>query len=82
MDVLRLVLMQGMTPVAIGLVMGVLGALALGRLLTAQLYQVSAGNPVLLAGTAAMLAAVAILACIMPARRATLVNPIQALRAE
>jgi putative ABC transport system permease protein len=81
-DVLRLVLMQGMTPVVIGLVAGIIGALALGRLLTAQLYQVSAGNPVLLAGTALMLAAVAILACLMPARRATLVNPIQALRTE
>jgi ABC-type antimicrobial peptide transport system permease subunit len=82
MDVLRLVLMQGMTPVVIGLGIGIVGALALGRLLTAQLYQVSAGNPLLLAGTAAMLAAVAILACLMPARRATLVNPIQALRTE
>ena len=82
MDVLRLVLVQGMTPVVIGLVAGIIGALALGRLLTAQLYQVSAGNPVLLAATAAMLAAVAVLACLMPARRATLVNPIQALRTE
>jgi putative ABC transport system permease protein len=82
MDVLRLVLLQGMTPVVIGLVLGIIGALALGRLLTTQLYQVSAGNPVLLAGTALMLGAVAILACLMPARRATLVNPIQALRTE
>ncbi len=50
MDVLRLVVRQGMTPVVIGLVLGVASALALGRLLTAQLYEVSAHNPVLLLG--------------------------------
>ena len=82
MDVLRLVVKQGMTPVVIGLVVGIGGALALGRLLTAQLYQVSAHNPALLAGTAAMLAIVALLACLLPARRASLVNPIQALRTD
>ncbi|MFL6540770.1 MAG: ABC transporter permease [Chthoniobacterales bacterium] len=82
MDVLRLVVSQGMMPVIIGLVLGLAGAFAMGRLLTAQLYQVSAGNPALLAGTAVMLAAVGLFACFMPARRATLVNPIQALRTE
>ena len=81
-DVLRLVVRQGMMPVIIGLVLGLAAALAMGRLLTAQLYEVSAHNPALLAGTAVMLAAVALFACLMPARRATLVNPIQALRAE
>ena len=81
-DVLRLVLAQGMWPVVIGLSAGIAAALALGRLLTAQLYQVSASNPALLAATAIMLGVVAMLACVMPARRATLVNPIQALRAE
>ena len=82
MDVLRLVVRQGMGPVFIGLAVGITAALALGRLLTTQLYQVSATNPALLAATAAMLGLVAILACLMPARRATLVNPIQALRTE
>ncbi|MBA3777244.1 MAG: ABC transporter permease, partial [Betaproteobacteria bacterium] len=82
MDVLRLVVAQGMWPVVIGLAVGVAGALVLGRLLTSQLYQVSANNPAVLAGTAVLLAAVALLACLMPARRATLVNPIQALRTE
>ncbi len=81
-DVLRLVVRQGMSPVIIGLVLGVLAALALGRLLTAQLYQVSAHNPVLLAATSATLAIVALLACLIPARRASLVNPIEALRTE
>lgn len=82
MDVLRLVVRQGMGPVFIGLAIGVAAALALGRLLTSQLYQVSANNPALLAATAAMLAFVALLACWIPARRATLVNPITALRTE
>ena len=82
MDVLRLVVAQGMWPVVIGLGVGIAGALALGRLLTAQLYEVSPNNPALLAATAVMLGLVALLACVMPARRATLVNPIQALRTE
>jgi ABC-type antimicrobial peptide transport system permease subunit len=82
MDVLRLVVKQGMTPVFIGLVLGLASALALGRLLTAQLYQISANNPTLLAATVVTFAAVGLLACLVPARRASLVNPIQALRTE
>ncbi|MDQ6912801.1 MAG: ABC transporter permease, partial [Verrucomicrobiota bacterium] len=81
-DVLRLVVRQGMMPVLIGLALGLAAALAMGQLITTQLYNVSAHNPALLAGTAVMLAAVALCACLMPARRATLVNPIQALRTE
>jgi len=81
-DVLRLVVRQGMSPVIIGLVLGLGAALALGRLLTAQLYEVSAHNPLLLAATSATLAIVALLACLIPARRASLVNPIEALRTE
>jgi putative ABC transport system permease protein len=81
-DVLRLVVRQGMAPVLLGLVIGMVAALALGRLLTTQLYQVSPHNPVLLATTALTLGVVALLACFLPARRATFVNPIEALRAE
>ena len=81
-DVLRLVVRQGMSPVVIGLVLGVVAALALGRLITAQLYEVSAHNPALLGATSAILAIVALLACLIPARRASLVNPIEALRTE
>jgi putative ABC transport system permease protein len=81
-DVLRLVVRQGMTPVVIGLVLGIAAALALGRLITAQLYEVSAHNPALLAATSATLAVVALFACLIPARRASLVNPIEALRTE
>ena len=81
-DVLRLVVRQGMMPVLIGLALGLAAALAMGQLITAQLYNISAHNPALLAGTAVMLATVALFACLMPARRATLVDPIQALRTE
>ncbi|MDQ3118123.1 MAG: ABC transporter permease [Verrucomicrobiota bacterium] len=82
MDVLRLVLKQGMTPVIIGLVAGIAAALALGRLLTAQLYEISPHNPLLLGATAGILGLAALLACLFPARRATLLNPVEALRAE
>ena len=81
-DVLRLVVRQGMAPVVSGLAIGIVAAFSVGRLIAAQLYQVSAHNPLLLAGAAALLAATALLACLLPARRATHVNPVQALRAE
>ncbi|HEY7001389.1 MAG TPA: ABC transporter permease [Candidatus Udaeobacter sp.] len=81
-DVLRLMVRQGMAPVLLGLAIGMVAALALGRLLTTQLYEVSPHNPALLAMTALTLGVVALLACFLPARRATFVNPIEALRAE
>jgi putative ABC transport system permease protein len=82
MDVLRLVVAQGMKPVLFGLIAGLAAALALGRLLATQLYEVSPHNPLLLAATAGILALAALLACLFPARRATLLNPVQALRAD
>jgi putative ABC transport system permease protein len=81
-DVLRLILNQGMKPVVIGLAIGIVSAFALGRLIASQLYEVSAHNPALLAGATLLLATTALLACLLPARRATHVDPIQALRAE
>ncbi|MGI8481812.1 MAG: ABC transporter permease [Chthoniobacterales bacterium] len=81
-DVLRLVVTQGMKPVLFGLVAGVAAALALGRLIASQLYQTSAYNPLLLSGTIAVLGAAALLACLLPARRASHLDPVQALRAE
>jgi predicted permease len=81
-DVLRLVVRQGMTPVVIGLVLGLAASVALGRLLTTQLYEVSSTNPALLGATSVTLAVVALFACLIPARRASLVNPIEALRTE
>ena len=73
---------QGMKPVLFGLAVGLTAALALGSLITAQLYQTSAHSPLLLAGTAFILALAAILACLFPARRATHLNPVDALRLE
>ena len=81
-DVLRLIVEQGMKPVAIGVVAGLAVAIALGRLLTAQLYQISPYNPFVLATVVTILAVAALLACLLPARRASRVDPIVALRAE
>jgi putative ABC transport system permease protein len=81
-DVLRLIVNQGMRPVVIGLAIGIVSAFAIGRLLTSQLYDVSAHNPALLAGATVLLATIALIACLLPAQRATHVDPIQALRAE
>src|SRR5438477_9014396 len=81
-DVLRLVVRQGMNPVLIGLGLGLVAIFGTGRFLTAQLYQISPHNPILLALTAAGLAIAALLACLVPARRATSIDPIQALRAD
>jgi len=81
-DVLRLILTQGLMPVVVGLGIGIIAALALGRLLRTQLYQVAPHNPALLLATAIILGLVALSACLFPARRATQVDPIQALRTE
>jgi len=81
-DVLRLIVNQGMRPVIIGLAIGVVSAFALGRLLTSQLYEVSSHNPALFVASTVFLAAIALIACLVPARRAAHVDPIQALRTE
>jgi putative ABC transport system permease protein len=81
-DILRLVVNQGMRPVIFGLAVGLAVALALGRLIASQLYQTSAHNPLLLTMTMSILGSAALLACIFPARRASQVDPIVALRYE
>src|SRR5437773_312891 len=81
-DVLRLVVSQGMKPVVSGLALGIIATFALGRLIGAQLYQVSAHDPLLLGGATVLLMAIALTACLLPARRAANVDPITALRTE
>lgn len=81
-EVLQLVLRQGMYLIAIGIAAGVSGALALRGLLTGFLFEVKATDPATLISTAVVLSVVALLACLVPARRATKVDPLVALRYE
>jgi len=81
-DVLRLILRSGMQLTLGGLGIGLAGALALTRVLRNQLHQIGATDPGTLVTVAALLVAVALLACLIPARRAARVDPMEALRSE
>ena len=81
-DVLNLVLGQGMRLVIIGLGVGLIGAWVLSRVLVSQLYGITARDPVTYFAVALLLAGVALLATYLPARRATRVDPMLALRSE
>ena len=79
---LPLVMRQGFTPVAVGLAVGIGAAVAVSQLLGSILYGVTPTDPVTYASVVAILAAVALVACIAPARRAAKVEPLLSLRSE
>jgi predicted permease len=81
-SILKLILRAGLTTVALGLVIGLAGVFLLTGLISSLLYGVGERDPLTLAGVAALLAAVALVACYLPARRATKVDPIIALHCE
>jgi len=78
----RLVLSEGVRLSAMGVGLGLLGALALARVMRTLLYGVGANDPATFAGVAALLGAVALLACWLPARQAARLDPLVALRAD
>ncbi len=82
MHVLAMVLRRGMMLVLTGAAIGAAGALALGRVLASMLFEVRPHDPLTFAGVTLLLAAAALPACYLPARRAAGVDPITALRHE
>jgi ABC-type antimicrobial peptide transport system permease subunit len=81
-DVLALIFRQAMWHVGIGLAIGLAASFAMNRLLEAELVQVSPADPATLAAASAVLIVAAALGCLIPARRATRVDPAEALRHE
>ena len=81
-DVLRMVVFEGMKPTFIGVAIGAAGALALGRVLSTLIYGVKATDHITFLAVPFLLAAIALFASIIPAYRATKVDPMVALRYE
>lgn len=82
MQLMAMVIKQGMIPVLLGLGAGLACALSLGRFLASQLYGISPDDPMTISAVAALLLVVALCACWIPARRATRIDPMRALRSE
>jgi putative ABC transport system permease protein len=81
-DVLAMILAQGVRTIAIGIGMGLVGSLALARIVQSLLFGINATDPLTLAAVVALLVAAALLACYLPARRAAKIDPMVALRYE
>jgi ABC-type antimicrobial peptide transport system permease subunit len=81
-QLVTMVIWRGMAPVLCGLAAGMGGALLLGRLIANQLYGVAPNDPLTMSAVAIVLVAVAVAACWVPARRATEIDPLRALRFE
>jgi ABC-type antimicrobial peptide transport system permease subunit len=81
-DVLRMVLSKGLQLTFVGVVIGIVAALSAMRFISTMIYGVTPTDPMTFAGVAVFLVLVALLACYIPARRATRVDPLVALRHE
>jgi putative ABC transport system permease protein len=81
-QVLWLVLKRSMLQLAVGLTLGLGGALLLSRLLRAVLFRVSAFDPITFAGISVLMIVVSVGACLFPARRAAGIDPMEAIRVE
>ena len=81
-DVVGMVIRQGMGMTAVGLAAGLAGAIALAQLIKTQLYGIAPSDPATLAAVAVLLAVVAVIAALLPARRASRIDPMVALRHE
>ena len=81
-DVLTLVVLNGMGLASLGVALGLAGALALTRLMAGLLYGISPTDPLTLGAVSLLLGMVALVACVIPARRATRIDPMSALRCE
>jgi ABC-type antimicrobial peptide transport system permease subunit len=81
-DVLKLILREGLVLAVIGTLLGAAGALALTRLLSSLLFGISATDPAIYLAASALLLVIAIAACFWPARKASAIQPLEALRYE
>jgi putative ABC transport system permease protein len=81
-DVFQIIARQALFVIAAGVLIGLAGAMALTRFISSEIWEVKANDPGIFAGVTVLLAAIAVLACLVPTRRAVRVDPTVALRYE